>query len=325
MDNYKTETGRREDLETIEVNPYLGYIGDRIFPAVNVMEKTGTIYYKTLTDDVAAQTDRTTLTAPTRTALTEASTTFSCAEVIKRYGISRDEVKQMGGIEQADKLGAMASKRSVLRAIEEAIATAVLDDSTAGKTRDILASFILAVQEGLNEIRRYPGRKAIACSYSTFNRIIRYKEIVDNFSRASAVLTGVQAEGMIAGTPAALRLVLASIIGVDEVLVGDDDQWASNDRIDKAALVVLPDPEQFSHRLDPVLGKNMLYLPDGKQPFAIESHYNEDVKSNDYDAEAWYNLKVFNGGAWVILDGIDEGNAISTTTSTTTTTTTVTT
>jgi hypothetical protein len=90
---YKTQTGRRPDLEGIEVNPVIGYIGDKLFPTVNTMEKTGTVYYKTLTADSAAQTGRSAGSAPSRTLLTDSSTTFSAAEVIKRYGIVRDEVK----------------------------------------------------------------------------------------------------------------------------------------------------------------------------------------------------------------------------------------
>jgi len=319
MEAYKTETGRREDLEAIETNPYMGFIANRLYPVVNVMEKTGSVYYKTLTADVSAQTDRTTLNAPSRTALTESVTTFSCAETIKRYGISRDEVKQMGGIEVADKLGALASKRSVQRALEEAVAAAIMDAANDGQIVDIESSFIGATQTALDTVHRYPGRKALVTSYTVFNRIMRYTEIVNNFAKASAVLTGVQAEGMIAGTPAALRLVLAAIIGLDEVLVGDDDQWGTADRDERAAIVVLPDPEPFSHRMDPVLGKNMMYLPDGKQPYVIESHYNEDVKANDYDAELWYSLETLNTGAWVILEGIDASNTVVTSTTSTTT------
>ncbi len=56
---YKTQTGRRPDLEAIEVNAPEGYIGNLIYPALPVMEKTGSIYYKTVTSDAAAQAGRT--------------------------------------------------------------------------------------------------------------------------------------------------------------------------------------------------------------------------------------------------------------------------
>jgi len=319
MEQYATQSGRREDLEALETNPEIGYIGNSILPVVNTMEKTGTYYYRTLTADAAAQTGRSSGTAPTQTLLTDSSSTFSAAEVIKRYGVDRDEVKQMGGIASADQLGATAAKRSVQRAIEEAIADQVLLNASA-EVDDIEASLISTVQTGLEAIRRYPGRKAFVCSATIFNRIMNYTEITGRFNLASAVLGGADAQSIITRKPAALRMALGGILGVDEVLVGDDDQWYDSDaaKQDRAALVALPDPAQFSHKMDPVFGKNYLYLPDGSQPFHIESYYDANDKINKYDAAAWYSLEVMNAGALYILDGIDASNTVTTTTSTTT-------
>ncbi len=319
MEAYKTETGRREDLEAIEANPVIGYIGNQILPVVNSNEKTGKIYYKTLVSDSSAQTNRTPGTAPTRNFLTDSSDDFTCTDVFKRYSVDRDEVKQMGGIEACDKLGGVAAKRSVQRAVEHAIASAVLLHQTAPR-HDILASLVNQAGVGLETIRRYPGRTAFVCSSVVFHRIMRYTEIVNRFSLSSAVLAGVEARDVIQRKPAALRMALSSILGVDEVLVGDDDHWYDQDAAMQqvAALVKLPDPEQFSHKMDPVLGKTILYLPDGKQPYWLESFYDEDAKCNNYDATSWFDLLFFNPGALYILEGIDDGNAVSTTTTTTT-------
>jgi len=321
MDAYKTETGRREDLEALETNPGLGFIGNLIYPVVNTAEKTGTFYYKTLTADGAAQTSRTAGTAPTSNFLTDSSTTFTCTDAFKRYAVDRDEVKQMGGVEMADKLGGMAAKRSVQRHVEETIADAVLTNSSA-TVYDIEASLVARAAIGLEAIRRYPGRSAFVCSYTIFNRIMRYTEIVNRFSLSSAVLAGAEARDVIQRKPEALRMALSAILGVDEVLVGDDDQWYDSDaeKQTRAALVKLPDPEVFSHKMDPVYGKCFMYLPDGKQPYVIESHYDEDDKANKYDATVWYNLKDLNVGALYILEGLDESNTIQTSTTTTTTT-----
>jgi hypothetical protein len=321
MDAYKTETGRREDLEQMETNPGIGFIGPRIYPIVNTMEKTGTVYYKTLTADAAAQSTRTSGTAPTSNFLTDSSTTFTCVDYFKRYAVDRDEVKQMGGIENADKLGGMAAKRSVQRAVETVMAAAVLGNSSA-TVYDIEASLCARAAIGLEAIRRYPGRKAFVCSYTIFNRIMRYTEIVNRFSLSSAQIIGQDARDIISRKPEALRLALSAILGVDEVLVGDDDQWydASATYQTRAALISLPDPEAFSHKMDPVYGKCFMYLPDGKQPYVVESFYDEDDKANKYDATVWFNLKDFNAGALYILAGLDESNTVQTSTTTTTTT-----
>ena len=318
MEQYKTETGRREDLEALETNPVIGFIGNRIIPVVNTMEKSGTIYYKTLSADVGAQTGRNTGEAPTRTLLTDASTTFTCAEAIKRYGIDRNEVKQMGGIEAADKLGGMAAKRSVQRIMEEAIADMVLLNSAA-TVDDIESSLLTAIENGVEAIRRYPGKTAFVCSSTVFHRIMKFTEITNRFSLASAVLSGADASAVIRGNTEALRMAIGGILGVDEVLVGDDDQWYDSDakKQTRAALVKLPAEDAFSHKLDPVFAKNMVYLPDGKQPFTVESFYDDNDKINNYDASSWYQLKTLNAGAIYILAGLDAGNSVTTSTTTT--------
>jgi hypothetical protein len=319
MDEFKTETGDRADLASIETNPVIGYIGNRCMPVVNVREKSGRVYYRTLTNDSAAQTDRTVGTAPATTLLTDSNMAFAVSEIIKRYSIDRSEVKQMGGIAQADNLGAAASKRSVQRAHEGLVAAQVLNG--AGITvYDIEASLVARVQIGLEAIRRYPGRKAFVTSSMVFNRIMRYTEIVQRFSLASAVLTGSDAMNIIKRNQAALAMALAGVLGVDEVLVGDDDQWFDANGVfqDRACLLALPDPAEFSHKMDPVFGKCWMYLPDGKQPFALESYYDDDVKLNNYDAEIWQQLLILNPGAAYILAGIDDSNAVVTSTTTTT-------
>jgi hypothetical protein len=90
----------------------------------------------------------------------------------------------------------------------------------------------------------------------------------------------------------------------DEVLVGMDDHWKISGRYDAAAVVKLPDPEQFSHKMDPVLGKTALYLPDGSQPFVVESFYDYVAKANTYDAQAWYEVKELNVAAKKLVKGL---------------------
>jgi hypothetical protein len=103
------------------------------------------------------------------------------------------------------------------------------------------------------------------------------------------------------------------ILGVREVLIGDDDHWydstaGSSNNIDittRAAVVKLPDPTEESHELDPVLGKRVIYLPDGTQPFCLESFPDENLKVNAYDAQVFANLVTFNAAAAYVLGGID--------------------
>lgn len=315
MPNFETATGKRPDLAAIPTNPYLGFIGERIMPPLKRVQKNGTIYYTTLTADSAAQSALAAGTVPTGVRLASSHTSWTTVRKNKRYLVSRDEAAEMGGIEIADRLGAVGSKRSVERLLEEDIADNVLLNGSA-TVDDIEASFIQTCQTGLNAIKRYPGKKAFVASLTVFNRIMRYTEIVNRFGLSSAAVSGADAMSIIAREPAALKLLLRAIIGVDEVLIGDDDQWYTSDaaKQDRAALVVLPDPGEESHRLDPVFGKVIHFWPQGETgPWDIESFYDSDDKDNKYDAERHWVLKTFNTGALYILDGIDESNTVTTT------------
>jgi hypothetical protein len=309
MEAYKTETGRREDLEAIEVNPVLGYIGTKAYPVLNVTEKTGTVYHTTLTADSASQDALARGTALTPVYLTETANVFSCASKEKRYAIGRDEVKQMGGIEKADRLGGMASKRSVQRAVETALAAQLQTVGSHQTANHVAGSFITEAQTALNAIRRYPGQRALMLGKSAFHGIMRYTEVLNQFSLSALALGGTSAEAILAGRPEALKMLLAGIIGVDQVLVGDDDHWGvgvgSSGIGCNAVFLALPGEDEFSHKMDPVLGKMVQYLPDGKQPYIVESYYDLELKSNMYDAETWISIEEYNPqAAYVLCDVI---------------------
>ena len=309
MEVYKTETGRREDLEAMETNPVLGYIGQRFYPVLNTTQKTGTIYHTTLTADDAAQAALArTGTALTRVRLAETANAYSCASVEKRYAIPRDEVKQMGGIEKADKLGGMASKRSVQRYMETALAAQLQTAGSHQTDAHVAGSFLAEANTAREAIRRYPGKLAFACSFTVFNAIMRFTEVLNQFSLSALMLGGGEAKDVIAGSPAALKMILGGILSVEEILVGDDDHWGvdigSSGIGCNGVFVKLPDPEEFSHKMDPVLGKLVQYLPDGKQPYIIESFYDDDLKENCYDAEVWYSIEEYNPEAAYVLTDI---------------------
>lgn len=309
MEEYKTENGRREDLEAIEVNPVLGYIGTRAYPALTTTQKTGTIYHTTLTADSAAQAalarDGTALTT---VRLTETANAYSCVSVEKRYAVSRDEVKQMGGIEKADRMGGTAAKRSVQRYLESALATQLQTVGSHQTAAHVAGAFITEATTALAAIRRYPGKRALMVGQSVFSGIMRFTEVLNQFSLAALALGGTSAEAVLAGRPEALKMLLAGIIGVDEVLVGDDDHWGTGVGSGgigcNAVFLALPGEDEFSHKLDPVLGKLVQYLPDGKQAYIIESWYNDERKENVYDAEIWYSIEEYNPEAAYVLTDI---------------------
>lgn len=308
MEAYKTENGRREDLEAIEVNPIMGYIGHMAYPVLNVTQKTGIIYHTTLTADDAAEVNVARGTELTRVRLTETPNNFSCVSTEKRYAIPRDEVLQMAGIEKADRLGGMASKRSVQRARETALAAQLQTVGAHQTAAHVAGNFIDEAKIALEAIRRYPGRKAMMLGYSAFNGIMRYTEVLNQFSLSALALGGTSAEAVLSGRPEALKMLLAGIVGVDAVLVGDDDHWGvgigAGGIGTNAAFLSLPGDDEFSHKMDPVLGRMVQYLPDGKQPYIVESFYDEVLKENCYDAEVWDSIEEYNPEAAYVLTAV---------------------
>jgi len=292
-----TITGRRRDLEAIEVNAPESYIGGKVLPTLNVAEKSGTFLYKTITADAAAQVGRVAGVAPTRTLLTDSSASYTVAEAIQRYGVVKSEEKQMGGIAIVDRLGAVASKRSVLRAMEDSIAGTVID----GDGTDVSTAIIDGILDAGKQVKRYAGKLTLVMSYSAFRWTIQQTEITSKMAFNGWKLEN--ASDVLSMQPVVLKSMLSGMFGVDELLIGDDDHWAVTGHADTIALVKVPEATEFSHKLDPVLGRTMVYLPDGEQPFEIESFYSDIDKTNNYDCTAWYQPKILNSGAKVLLDG----------------------
>lgn len=308
--DFKTQTSRRPDLEALAVNEPEGYIGNRIFPVLNVRQKAGTIYYRTVVSDAAAQTGRTLGAAPTRTMVADSNTTFAAVEAIKRYGVAKSEVEQMGGVEASDKLGGCASKRSVQRKIEDLQAAVLLDGTSYAAAEDITGNIVDGLIAAALDVKRYSGKLAFVCSTSIYRWLILQTEIKALLSRS---FTNLSAEQVMSLQPEVFKAILQGLFQFDEVLIGDDDHWAIAGQEDAAAVVKLPPPEEFSHKMDPVLGKTVLYLPDGNQPFEIESNYDEDVKVNNYDATAWLLTKELNSGAKKVVKLGAQGTTTTTT------------
>lgn len=311
--NRRTEKGRREDLEAIEVNWPESYLGQILFPKLNRMKESGRLYYMDLVADAAAQTGRSRGTAPVTTTLTSASMTYTATELIKRYGVPFSDVDNIGGIEAADRKGGMAAKRSVMRKHEDNVVDEVLggsaDTSLTGNS-----DLIDAIKTGKTSIKRYKGKTAFVCASSVFDIVMKQTDVTNRLARFTSVTPMDNTQIL-----ALKKNLLAMILEVDEVLIGDDDHWnvatagAGNDvdTTDRAAVLKLTPPEEESHEMDPVFAKTVFYLPDGNQPFVLEAHANEDEKSNKYDAQLWCDFTVFNSGALYIIDNITDPSASS--------------
>lgn len=299
----------RPDLAAVDINSDTTqptpYLAPMIFPPLNKGQKIGNQYYQSVDSDVSAQTGRTLGAAPTATTLASVSDTYSCAEAIKRVRIPDDEIFSMGGLQGAQEKAARIGKRSILRAKEDALVTLLA--ANAGATADILDSLLQRIDVGIDAIQRVSGKLVLACGWTTFRRMCRYSEVTNTLLRT----------GVMGGDPRDVRNVspatLATILGVQEVWVGDDDHWTAGD----AYLLKAPDGSTDPDEV-PQIGRTLQFLPDGQQEFLMEAYFDDNLISEVVDCRVWYDQEVYNGSGIYRLQGIDEGNAVTTTTTTTT-------
>jgi hypothetical protein len=192
-----------------------------------------------------------------------------------------------------------------MNAMESAIATIVTGGS-ADYTWDA-ANALKQMQTALNAVRRYEGDRCMIAS-STVLKVMVQNLLADStygpvFSRSIAGTTpAVAIEGM---NFKAWMAALAMFFSVDKVLAGCDDIWNAGNNAEKCALVVCDnDPDELSHKWKPVFGKTFQFMPDGKNPWVIQSVADRINVNNHYDAYLWYNCVELNSGAMKLFDGI---------------------
>jgi hypothetical protein len=303
--SYYTETGPREDLARIDVNPPEEYIGTTIMPVVPVMEKSGIMAYATVTADAAAATGRVAGVAPVATQISNSEKTYTCAEAVKRAGITPDEVKQMGGLPYADPRGASWAKRQVMAYREGLIAANVL--TTASVSFDP-AKFRTQGQTALNSIRKYRGQTALVGGTFTLKALVQgllsdsvtgplFARLVTG-SDSTAAAQGLGFEAFARG--------LALYVGVDRVLAGDDEIWSvSGSTAEKISFTRLPPSDDpLSHKWMPVYGKVFTFIPDGVQGWEVDSVADRVNINNLYTAKQWIDVEVLNAAANYVIGGV---------------------
>jgi hypothetical protein len=303
MEQYKTQKADRPDLAALPVAEPLGYVGGIIFPTANVYQKAGTINYQGLEGDVSAQVNRAQGAAPSATVVAEATTTFSCGERIKRYVVDWTRVLGYGGVAGSDRVGAKAAKRSVLNSLETAQLAVLIDDVGT----DITSAIIEGIIAGAYAVRRYSGKLAFVCNQGTYRWMIQQTEIKNFLSRS---FTNLSAEQVMSLSPEVFKALLQGIFKFDEVLIADDAFWPATLTY-TAAVCKIPDgTDAESYLLEPELGRTVVYLPSDETTtqFSVESHPDEDIRSNVYDAMVWDSVEQFNSGAkyLVYIGNVDD-------------------
>jgi len=303
--SFYTEEGDRSAIQSeIEVNLPEGYIGTKMMPVTTVAEKAGSAAYATVTADSTAQTGRSAGVAPTATQISNSAKTWACTEIIDRAAITPDEVKQIGSIEAADKIGFRWAMRQVLAAREALIADVVL--GTADDTFDA-AKLRTDTQTAMDALRLYPGKTCLAASTFVLKAMVQNIAGDSNIGPAFArIVTGTNAADAVLGLSfKAWAAGLALFLGVDEVLAGDDAVWNAGARAGKFSLVKVDDTnDPLSHKYNPVLGKTITFIPDGTQGWELSGVADRTLINNFYDAKMWIDVETYNAAAVYTFDGV---------------------
>ena len=302
---YYTQTADRPDLAALEVAPPEGFIGQKILPVVPVAEKTGTIYYSTVTADSTAATSRSVGTAPTATNISNSSTSFTTVEHIQRGAVTPDEVKTFGGIEKADMVGAKWAKRQTMIAYETDVCGKILGKAASN---NFDAEKVLEdIQTALYTVSLYEGKSVLIAATMTIKKMVQqmlgsnvygpsFARLISGASPASAA-TGMNFE--------AWKNALGMLFGVDEVLAGNDIVWNTPSFMGHFAIAKIDDSaDELSHKYKPVLGKTYMYMPDGRTPWHVKSIADHVNINNLYDAIMWFDTKILNTGALYVFDGV---------------------
>lgn len=311
MADYKTQDGRRPELERLPVANPEGYIGGILVPTFTTSQKTGTVYYQGTSSDAlaesAAQTGRSATAAPTGQAVASSNTTWTCAEVIDRTYMTEDEAKTFGTIQKADECAAKTAIRNVNNAIEDAIVAKVLGSSVTPVGTFDADKFILQVQEQLSTLRLYEGPRVLYGSTIALKGVIRSMMTSSTMGPAfTRLIQGGSPEAARGGFNLSVLLdALALWVGVDRCIAGRDANWNPSGYPGRVGMMVLDDTnDPLSHKYRAVYGKNFLFLPDGEQTYMLDTFYDKDVLLNKYTCRSWYNIVEFNSGMFKVWDGV---------------------
>lgn len=301
---YKTSIGRRPDLENMPVPGLEKLIANKIFPVQKVANKSGKAYFRSLVTKVAASTDqRQAGTAPETTYLTATNKDFSVSPVEKRYGLEYHEVDNYGGIEATDNAGGEGAKTSVIEAIENQAVAIVLGGAGTAVTDEV----IRVVDQAKKKVKRYAGRLVVIMSEECYGNVMTYPDIRRRLRSFTSVQPADNEQILTLN-----RVLLAMVLGVEEVIIGDDEYWgaiigegaAAVNYAERMAIArIAPDTEN-SHRMKPVYGKDITYFPSDETRFEVSSFPDDNEKANKYDGTAWHQYMVYNPGACQVLTGI---------------------
>jgi hypothetical protein len=336
METMQTNVGRRKDLESLPCNFPAEYIGTKLFPIANTSEKSGTFTYRAVVADSAAEVSRPAGQVLAKVQLTNASGSFACLSYEKRHSATEADVREVNGLAAMDVIGARASKRTVMRAFEDAVYAKTFTTARKNAAITLAASHeIEQINVAMMSVKRVVGDISLVCSQSWLLAFIGLSAVQSRIAAVNGLQGFFSLRDMVMSMQTDLvASMLRTLFPFRNVLVGDDDHFFGGNAGSPYAMVMsIPKPVSGAEILiqsksEPVYGLSKWFLPEGntaEAPFEIKAQWDVGDNSNVYDATGWFDLVELNaaGARCVQLPaGAVQTTTTTTTTSTTTTTTT---
>lgn len=318
---WMTDYGRRPDLEAIEVNEPIGYIGSRIYPRTPSRFKAGMLSGLTLPQYAAAQTNRTDGNAPTTTLITNAEVSYTTSEIIARFGKTAKQTMDTMNIYRTDEQGARGAIYSYMYTLEQARLTQLVTPVSGNYNITTPAAgtkLTDAIFAALKSVRRYHGRRVLVMGADMAQKVansLEFRTFYEGmpFARRDSLLDGLE------------RIVSAfqTIFLLDEVLIADDtilnaagNASAIGDYIVAAVIPSETEVTEDSYTYQVELGRTVVYQPyEGMKDFQVESFPDANTMTNMYTAYGMTAVKEINPMAKMIINpaniDFDGGSPVS--------------
>ncbi len=282
-------------------------IGHMIFPPFSVKEKAGTFTFAQKNTGSATK-NRTPGNALTGTHNVLKTVTYSCDKFEDRAYVETGDIIEYGSPEAALNSTALVAGFAVAKETEEAAAALVINATTYAAALEInINAPFAAMTTAAVAVKRY-GTPVLVCSEYWLNELVASPIVAQSLLK----LYGDKfIQNVITGVPEAMK-ALGSVLGVGDVLVGDNEFWKIQSYEDAAAIVAIR-PEVANSNMDvkavlkamPSFGCQPTFIPYADasldKPFEVDTGYDVSTKANVVDVTVHSKPLVINAGGMQVV------------------------
>lgn len=321
MPTYRQTTiGDRPDLAKLEVNWPIGYIARFLAPPIQVNESAGTFTCQVVTADADPQENVGWNTARTVVQVAPAEKSFATVRYEKVYGLTEDDAKHLGGIENADAAGAKAAKRSIMRKFEQEVYATIFSDGRKSAAPELATGKELQIIGAVAEnVTRVAGKLSLVCSHKWFLAFCGLESVATRLQASGAIGGVVAAQAALGLQSDAIAALLRTVLPFEQVLIGSSDIWGADPVY--AAIVMAPnvgDNALMAMKEDPLYAVTPWFRPAPDADVELHADWSPNPPLNLYRAVAKFDVVELNANGAALIKLPANALWSSTTSSTTT-------